>query len=76
MYVIGFVIAVIVLNKSARRCMVLIIGLTYVGLSTLYIEKGESFGARPSSDYLALLLWGLSADVASRSLSSLRGQEE
>lgn len=56
--------------------MVLIIGLTLVGLNTLYIEKGETFGARPMSDYLTLFLWGLSADVASRSVSSLRGQEE
>ena len=56
--------------------MVLIIGLTLVGLNTLYIEKGETFGARPMSDYLTLFLWGLGADVASRSVSSLRGQEE
>jgi len=55
---------------------VLLIGLTIVGLNTLYIEKGETLGARPSSDYLGLLLWGLSADVASRSLSGLQGQKE
>jgi len=55
---------------------VLLIGLTIIGLNTLYIEKGETLGARPSSDYLGLLLWGLSADVASRSLSGLQGQKE
>jgi hypothetical protein len=55
---------------------VLLIGLTIVGLNTLYIEKGETLGARPLSDYLGLLLWGLSADVASRSLSGLQGQRE
>jgi hypothetical protein len=55
--------------------LVLLTGLTLAGLNTLYIEKGETFGARPMSDYLALLLWGLSADVASRSLSSLQGQK-
>ncbi|MEO1069123.1 MAG: hypothetical protein AAFW95_08365 [Cyanobacteria bacterium J06638_6] len=54
--------------------LVLLIGLTIVGLNTLYIEQGESFGARPMADYLVLLLWGLSADVASRSLTSLQGQ--
>lgn len=54
---------------------VLLIGLVFVGLNTLYIEQGESFGARPS-DYLGLLLWGLSADVASRSLSGLQEQKE
>jgi len=55
---------------------VLLAGLTIVGLNTLYIEKGETFGARPLPDYLGLLLWGLSADVASRSLSGLQGQRE
>ena len=54
----------------------LLVGLTIVGLNTLYIEKGETFGARPLSDYLGLLLWGLSADVASRSLSALQEQKE
>ncbi|WP_017302023.1 hypothetical protein [Nodosilinea nodulosa] len=54
--------------------LVLLIGLTIVGLNTLYIEQGEFFGARPMADYLVLLLWGLSADVASRSLTSLQGQ--
>jgi len=56
--------------------LVLLTGLTLTGLNTLYIKKGEAFGARPMSDYLTLLLWGLSADVASRRLSSLRGQQE
>jgi hypothetical protein len=56
--------------------LVLLTGLTLVGLNTLYIEKGETFGARPMPDYLTLLFWGLSADVASRSLSSLQGQRE
>ncbi|MEP0924356.1 hypothetical protein [Leptolyngbya sp. ST-U4] len=56
--------------------LVLLTGLTLAGLNTLYIGKGEAFGARPMSNYLTLLLWGLSADVASRSLSSLRGQQE
>ena len=51
--------------------LVLLAGLSAVGLSSLYIEKGTTFGAKPFSDYLGLILWGLSADVASRSLSSL-----
>ena len=38
---------------------VLLVGLTIVGLNTLYIEKGETLGARSLSDYLGLLLWGL-----------------
>jgi hypothetical protein len=51
--------------------LVLLAGLSAVGLGSLYVEKGTTFGAKPFSDYLGLILWGLSADVASRSLSSL-----
>lgn len=40
------------------------------------MQKGSTFGADPFSDYLGLLVWGLSADVASRSLSNLAGGEE
>jgi hypothetical protein len=56
--------------------LLLLIGLTIAGLNTLYLEKGETFGARPISDYLNLLVWGLSADVASRTLSSLQSQRD
>lgn len=49
----------------------LLIGLLLVGMRSLYIQKGTSFGADPFSDYLGLIIWGLSADVASRSLSNL-----
>ncbi|HTL89892.1 MAG TPA: hypothetical protein VL134_10860 [Leptolyngbya sp.] len=56
--------------------LILLAGLSLVGLNTLYIQNGATFGARPFPDYLGLLLWGLSADVASRSLSSLQGQKE
>ena len=40
------------------------------------MQKGSTFGADPFSDYLGLLVWGLSADVASRSLSNLTGGDE
>ncbi len=53
--------------------LVLLGGLSAMGLGSLYVEKGATFGARPFSDYLGLILWGLSADVASRSLSNLAG---
>ncbi|MBD2027070.1 hypothetical protein H6F80_22125 [Leptolyngbya sp. FACHB-711] len=56
--------------------LVLLTGLTLIGLNTRYIEKGDAFGAKPMRDYLVLLLWGLSADAASRSLSSLQGQRQ
>ncbi len=49
----------------------LLVGLALMGMNELYIEKGATLGAKPFTDYWGLLLWGLSADVASRSLSSL-----
>jgi hypothetical protein len=49
----------------------LLIGLVLMGMNELYIEKGTTLGAKPFTDYWGLILWGLSADVASRSLSSL-----
>lgn len=56
--------------------LTLLLGLSLVGLRALYVEKGLTFGANPFSDYVELILWGLSADVASRSLSNLAGGEE
>lgn len=56
--------------------LTLLIGLSIAGLNTLYVENGTTFGARPLPDYLGLILWGLSADVASRSLSSFPGSKQ
>ncbi|WP_414622789.1 hypothetical protein [Calothrix sp. CCY 0018] len=56
--------------------LILLLGLSIVGLRSLYVQKGTTFGADPFSDYLGLFVWGLSADVASRSLSNLAGEEE
>ncbi|MEI3648995.1 MAG: hypothetical protein V6D39_03240 [Dolichospermum lemmermannii FEM_B0920] len=56
--------------------LILLFGLSAVGIHSLYIENGKTFGANPSSDYLGLILWGLSSDVASRSLSNLKGDKE
>jgi hypothetical protein len=56
--------------------LILLVGLSAVGMGSLYVERGTTFGARPFADYLGLILWGLSADVASRSLSSLQGSKE
>jgi hypothetical protein len=56
--------------------LALLFGLSVVGIRALYVEKGATFGADPFADYLGLVLWGLSADVASRSLSNLPGGEE
>ncbi len=56
--------------------LILLVGLSAVGIGSLYVENGTTFGAKPFADYLGLILWGLSADVASRSLSSLQGSRE
>jgi hypothetical protein len=48
---------------------VLLVG---VGLKTLYLTDA-SFGHNGFLDYFGLVLWGLSADVAARTLSSLGG---
>ncbi len=56
--------------------LALLFGLLVVGIRALYVEKGATFGADPFADYLGLVLWGLSADVASRSLSNLPGENE
>ncbi|MFP4343804.1 MAG: hypothetical protein ACLFU8_03825 [Anaerolineales bacterium] len=53
--------------------LALLLGLVAVGMSSLYLKSGATFGADPFADYLGLVLWGLSADVASRSLSNLQG---
>ncbi len=55
--------------------LALLFGLSVVGIRALYVEKGVTFGGDPFSDYWELVLWGLSADVASRSLSNLPGGE-
>jgi hypothetical protein len=51
----------------------LLIGLLAIGLSALYVDKGLTFGANPFTDYFALVFWGLSSDVASRTIGNLQG---
>ncbi|NET37404.1 MAG: hypothetical protein F6K19_36160 [Cyanothece sp. SIO1E1] len=53
--------------------LALLVALSAVGLNSLYIQNGKTFGANPFTDYFGLILWGLSADIASRSLSNLGG---
>ena len=49
----------------------LLVGLLAVGMNTLYVQGSTTFGSSPFGDYLGLILWGLSADVANRKLTSL-----
>jgi hypothetical protein len=49
------------------------IGLLLVGYQTLYLNQGTSFGSNGIFDYVGLILWGLTADVATRGLANLAG---
>ena len=50
---------------------VLLVGLVIVGLGSFYVDNGATFGSSPFSDYVGIVMWGLSADVASRTLGNL-----
>lgn len=52
--------------------VILILLLVGLGLKTLYVGN-NSFGSGGFSDYFGLVLWGLSADVAARTLTTLGG---
>ncbi len=51
--------------------LVLLLLLVLWGMQALYVNAGATFGAAGVYDYMGLLLWGLTADVVSRSLSNL-----
>jgi hypothetical protein len=51
--------------------LTLLILLVLWGMQELYVAAGATFGVAGIYDYTALLLWGLTADVVSRSLSNL-----
>jgi hypothetical protein len=53
--------------------LVLIIGLLIVGLQTLYINEGSTFGANPFSDYVKVFTWGLAGEIASKTLTKMTG---
>jgi hypothetical protein len=53
--------------------LILLVMLIYTGMSTLYIDGSATFGVRPLVELFALFAWGLSADVASRTLANFRG---
>ncbi len=42
-----------------------------LGLQTLYVNSGATFGVGGLYDYLGLFLWGVTADVAQRTLLNL-----
>ncbi len=51
--------------------LALLLGLLALGLKTLYVDN-PIFGVNPFTDFLGLMFWGLSADIASRTLSGLQ----
>lgn len=44
--------------------------LVMTGMKLLYLDGSASLGANPIADFLSLLAWGLSADVASRTIAN------
>jgi len=51
--------------------LALILGLTAVGFHTLYAKEASTFGAGGLGDYITLVAWGLSADIASRTIATI-----
>jgi hypothetical protein len=46
--------------------------LAFVGFEAIYLNaNAQTFGANPVTDYLSAILWGLSAEVAARTLLTL-----
>lgn len=59
-----------VVQKVLFLLLVTLLGAA--GLGTLYISNGAILGASPLSDYVTLFAWGLTADVASRTLANAK----
>jgi hypothetical protein len=51
--------------------LVLLVLLVLLGMQSLYVNAGASFGVNGVYDYVGLLLWGMSADIAQRTLQNL-----
>jgi hypothetical protein len=56
---------------QAILAVLLVVGLTAVGFHTLYAKDSTTFGAGGLGDYITLVAWGLSADVASRTIATI-----
>lgn len=56
---------------QALMFITLLVGLVIVGLYTLYI-KNATFGSSALFDYFGIAAWGLSADVAQRTLQGIQ----
>jgi hypothetical protein len=49
----------------------LLVLLWFIGYQSLYLNGSATFGSGGVADYLPLFVWGLSADIAQRTLQSL-----
>jgi uncharacterized membrane-anchored protein YhcB (DUF1043 family) len=58
---------------SALLFLLLILFLTFLGFQTLYVNAGSTFGSGGLYDYIGLVLWGISSDIAQRTLQNLPG---
>jgi hypothetical protein len=45
--------------------------LAYLGMQSLWVDN-SAFGAALVGDYMAVLIWGISTEVASKTISSLK----
>ena len=63
----------VALLRYGRRLLpaLTVLLLAFVGFETLYVNGPTTFGAAALTDYLSAIVWGLSADVAARTLSAL-----
>jgi hypothetical protein len=61
--------AAVVLRPALELIGVLL--LAFIGFEALYVNGSATFGANPVTDYLTAIIWGVSADVAARTLTSL-----
>lgn len=62
-------VAVLTASRPVQYVVLLFL-LAGAGMKLLYFDGGATLGAEPLVDLLALLTWGLSADVMSRTISS------
>lgn len=62
-------VAVLSVSRPVQYVVLLLL-LAGAGLKVFYVDGGATLGAEPIADILALVTWGLSADVMSRTISS------
>lgn len=67
---IGWAEGIISVYIQVLMYLALLLGLSLVGLNTIYINN-STFGANPFPDYFSAFAWGLGAEIASRTFSNL-----